>query len=325
MPNELVPVNRSARQLLRRGAELADHALARNTQLTYAAALREYRAFCDLKRIDPPLPASPAAIISYVTFLLEDAHHKVSTIAVHLAALRYSHLQARVADPTADPAVDRLMKSIARDYGKPPERVRAVALDELRLLLRAQPATLAGARNRALLLVGYSCDMRRSELVALRVQDVEFRTDRMVVTIARSKTDQAGQGYQINVPRITERLVDPVRTLRTWLEVAKIRSGPIFRKVDRWEHVGEKALTDQVVADIVKSAVAAAGLQKEFFSGHSLRRGLITQASRNREDSLSIRKVSRHKTERMVDVYVTEAADTQMRVIAGALGVRGNE
>lgn len=318
MPNELVQtLHPQMVALLEDAHDLAQEAHAANTLRTYESLWKHFCGFCNILQA-PALPAHPATVVAYLAHIARRC--KISTLETKLAAIRHYHLKARVPDPTEDSAVKDVLDGARRKLGTAATRKAAVELGVLDELLAVQPDTLRGARNRAVLLVGYACDLRRSEIVALETRHVTFLSDRMIVTVEESKTDQTRQGFDLNVPRITEDLeICPVHALQTWLSIAKIKSGPLFRKVDRWEHLSESALTDQVIADIVKDAAAAAGYDPKNFSGHSLRRGLITQAARNREQTGDIRKVSRHKTEVMVDAYRADAEEAQMRVIGNAL------
>lgn len=318
MPNELVQtMHPQMLALLEDAHDLAQDSHAENTLRTYASMWKHFCGFCNILQA-PALPAHPATVVAYLAHIARS--HKFSTLETKLAAIRHYHLKARVPDPTADSAVKDVLEGARRKLGTATTRKSAVELGVLGELLAVQPDTLRGTRNRALLLIGYACDLRRSEIVALETRHIKFFSNRMVVTLEQSKTDQTREGFELNVPRIKEDLeICPVHALQTWLAIAKIKSGPLFRKVDRWEHLSDSALTDQVVADIVKDAAKAAGYDPKDFSGHSLRRGLITQAARNREQTGDIRKVSRHKTEVMVDAYRADTEETQMRVIGNAL------
>lgn len=313
---QLVLSETKSAALLQRARAYATQSRAEKTIYVYKSLWNDFVEFCRGMPEDP-LPAPPALVIQYITHLAEA--QKVSTIETKLAAIGFRHRHGGMPDPTKDENVKLVLDGIKREHGAPPERKAGVEREVLGALLKAQPDSLRGARNRALLLIGYACDLRRSEIVALQKEDVRFLGDRMVVTLRKSKTDQTREGFTINVPRMEESALCPVHALATWLEVAKIKSGPLFRKVDRWDHLSETALTDQVVATIIKDAAGAAGYARDDFSGHSLRRGLITQAARNREQTGDIRKVSRHKTEIMVDAYRADAEETQMRVIGNAL------
>lgn len=312
------PYDRKARELIELARNYADNASAPNTTRTYESLWDEFREFC--KRFHASaLPAHPATVVAHISELAR-AGYKLNTLETKLAAIRHFHIEARAEDPTADNAVRKVLDGIRRTIGANPTRKAAIDLDDWRAMILKLPKTLRGTRDAAMLLICYACALRRSELVALRVKDVAFFREHMVVTIQRSKTDPTGESYEINVPRAEDEIMCPVRALQTWLTISGICTGFIFRKIDRWEHIGETGLTDQVVADVVKAAAASIGIDPALVSGHTPRRSLITAGAKNQEQTGSIRKVSRHKTEVMVDAYRADTAEAQMRVIGGALG-----
>lgn len=308
--NDTLSPSPRALELMQRARDYADRADAPNTVLTYESCWNDFRVFARHMNA-APLPAHPALVVMYLTELAP--HQTVATLKTKLAAIRYFHEKERAIDPTQDPAVTDVMLGIASVHGKPQRRKKAADREILSAMLRVQPQTITGVRNRAILLVGYIAALRRSELVALRVGDVEFLPDRMILTIQRSKTDQRGAGTQIHVARVSNKSLCAVHALNTWLAVGNIQDGFIFRKVDRWENIGDK-LTLQVVRLIVQDAARQANLPAASFAAHSLRRGTATQAGRNHETTGDIRKLTRHVTERMVDIYNEDSAEAQMRV-----------
>ena len=100
--------------------------------------------------------------------------------------------------------------------------------------------TLRGLRDRALLLLGFAGAFRRSELVALRVEDLAFVPDGLRVAIRRSKGDQEGAGQEIAIPHGTR--LRPVEAVRAWLDAAGIAEGPVFRRIRKNGQVGDDAL-----------------------------------------------------------------------------------
>lgn len=167
-----------------------------------------------------------------------------------------------------------------------------------RMIYKVEASTPAGARDRAVLLLGFACALRRSELVALDVADLQLTATELRVRIRKSKTDQAGAGAEIIVPAIGGDLC-PVEAVRAWLDVAKINSGPIFRRLTRYGQVAHTRLTPGSVALIVKRAARLAGLDSATFSGHSLRVGYCTQAVLSNvidEDAMAITRHKRRDT-----------------------------
>jgi site-specific recombinase XerD len=145
--------------------------------------------------------------------------------------------------------------------------------------------TYQGCRDRALLLLGFAGAMRRSELVALDVAHLNLSDERFVVTIAKSKTDQEGQGQVVAVPRVAESSYCPVQTVLDWMALAGIEHGALFRRV-----------TDQSVARIIKKLAARAELIANQYAGHSLRSGFLTSAAQARASSFKMQAQSRHKS-----------------------------
>ncbi len=312
----LTPHQLTAVELLQRAKEYADNSKAANSTRTYASLWTDFLRFAETMHASP-LPAQPALVVAYLTALAP--RQAIATLKSKLAAIRYYHVQSHVPDPTRDTIVKDVLEGIRREHGKPQTRKAAMDHEVLRAMLRVQPKTLRGVRNRAMLLLAYACELRRSEVTALLAEDVDLRNDRMIVTLRESKTDQVGEGYQFHVPRIPEKNLCAAFTVETWMRIANVEAGPLFREVDRWEHVGEVALTPQVFKDIIKEAAKLAHLDARKFGGHSGRRGGITQAGRNHESTGDIRKVSRHHSERMLDIYREDTAEAQMRVIANVL------
>lgn len=169
-------------------------------------------------------------------------------------------------------------------------------------MVAAIPTDLRGIRDRALLLTGFAGALRRSELVALDVSDLEESAEGFIVRIRRSKTDQEGVGDFVSIP-FGSRL-RPVRALKDWLRAAGITEGPVFRPIRRGGNAVEtERLTDRSVANIVKAHAEAVGLDPHVFSGHSLRAGFVTSALQAGADVLRVMDVTRHRQVNTLRVY----------------------
>lgn len=163
---------------------------------------------------------------------------------------------------------------IARTMTRRKKKAAPVLIEDLRAILGALPLedgelTLAARRDRALLLVGWAGALRRSEVAALTVDDVQIGPDGLVLRIARSKTDQEGEGLIKGLPHGEHPATCPIRALQAWLRVAGIERGPLFRSVDRHGNVGQCALSTDGVHRIVKRACGRVGLDAALYSGHS--------------------------------------------------------
>ena len=304
---------------------------APNTYRAYRAAWRRFAEWCEAEGRSA-LPADPLTVADYLAFAAQaqkdsqerkdkerkDEARKVSTLGVHLAAIRAAHKAAGHPDPTADERVAATMRGIRRIHGQPPTQREPLTLDDLRAMLRTCDDDLAGLRDRALLLVGFAGALRRSEIVALDVEHVRLNGV-LRITIARSKTDQEGQGITKTIPRLADAELCPVRALRAWLDAAGIASGPMFRSVNRWGKVGAR-LSAYDVARIVKRRAQAAGLDARLLAWHSLRAGFATQAALAGLDPIAIAEVTGHRNLNTLRKYIRAAGRVQADAISRVMG-----
>jgi site-specific recombinase XerD len=199
-----------------------------------------------------------------------------------------------------DERVQTVLRGIRRTIGAPARGKDPATAEVVAQIVRHIPAGLRGKRDRALILIGFAAALRRSELVALDVQDVRREQDGVVLTIRRSKTDQEGFGAEIAVPDGMK--LKPIAALDAWISAAKIDSGPIFRSLAQNGAIGDR-LGAQSVAHIVKRRAAAAGLDSESFAGHSLRAGFVTSALSAGADIFRVMDVTRHTEVRSLRAY----------------------
>jgi integrase len=218
-----------------------------------------------------------------------------ATIGRRLAAIRYTHTEAGYGSPTDSRHIRDVMAGIRNTHGTAPDRKAPATADRLGAMLACIPAdTLTGKRDRAMLALGFSAALRRSELVVLTVDDVESVPEGVRLTIRRSKTDQSGEGYVIAIPDGTN--LRPLAALREWIGAAGVTCGPLFRSINKAGRVSTEGLSGRTVANLVKQYAALAGLKAEDFSGHSLRAGFITSAAATGATIWKMQAVSRHKT-----------------------------
>jgi site-specific recombinase XerD len=236
----------------------------------YARDRNQFQTWCDRYQLES-LPASAAVIGLYVTSLAKRGL-AVSTIRRRAAAIARAHRQAGHLPATSDPRVLTVMEGIAWVHGSAPHKKTALLRDPLlELIDRTDPTTTVGLRDRALLLLGCAVGLRRSELVALAVEDLSPSPDGLRIRSARSKTD--------------------------------VTTGPVFRRVTRTGAVSGP-LTAQSVALIVKTRARAAGLDPREFAGHSLRSGYATQAARDGHHPTQIAATTRRQDQRVLAGYI---------------------
>jgi site-specific recombinase XerD len=250
------------------------------------------------------LPATPDTI---ARFLAAQASNdiKPATLIRRLAAIRMAHEAQGYATPTQHKGVKAVLKGIKREKGVAQKKKAPATAERIESMIAHCPDTLAGRRDKALLLLGFAGAFRRSELVALTVNDIERTPEGIKVTIRKSKTDQEGEGQVIAIPNGTRfRGVD---SLMAWLDAANITEGYLFRPIKKGGLVQTMALTDRSVASIVKLYAGKAGLTVDDFSGHSLRSGFITSGAAAGADLFKLMEVSRHKKPETVIGYVRES------------------
>ncbi|MEO8179592.1 MAG: site-specific integrase [Deltaproteobacteria bacterium] len=166
---------------------------------------------------------------------------------------------------------------------------------------------IKGVRDRALLILGFACAFRRSELVSLNLEDLNFTADGLEVTLRSSKTDQERAGVKIGVPYGGHPGSCPVRSVQAWLRASGIVTGPMFRPIDRHGNVSSQRLSPEAVATVVKVHAGSAGLDPRRYAGHSLRAGLITAAVRAGKSEALVMRQCRHKSVSVFRTYVRDA------------------
>ena len=280
-------------------------ARAPNTRRAYRSDWKDFEGFC-LQANLASMPAAPGCVALYLVEL-RDRGLKLSTIRRRLAAISTAHKMANVDNPARIQLVSDCLKGIAREIGSKQTGKAPVLTADVLSMAKSLPDTLRGARDKAVLLLGFAGAFRRSELTALTVDTIQDAPGGLLVTVSRSKTDQTGEGRVIGIPHGANRETCPVIALRRWLDLAAVSEGPLFREVTRWGRLTGQPMSNRAVARIVKRAAAAVGLDPALYSGHSLRSGLATSAALAGADDRSIMQQTGHKTRTMVDRYVRVA------------------
>ena len=268
------------------------------TRLAYESDLRHFAAWCGAAI--EFMPAASDTVAAYLAALADD-RKSVSTIMRRLAAIAFAHRRLGHADPTRTERVKQVLAGIRRTIGTAPKQKAPATAKFVKAMLKPIPDTMLGKRDRALLLLGFAGALRRSELVALNVADLERQPEGVIVHIRRSKTDQEGAGHSVAIPRGSK--LKPVEALDAWLEAGAITSGPVFRSIRRGGHVLPGRLTDQSVALVIKARAEAAKLDPRIFSGHSLRSGFVTSALEAGADTLRVMTQTRHKSVETLKKY----------------------
>ena len=283
---------------LRSAQDYAAAEKADATRRAYRSDWQDFARFCADRGV-APLPAAPATLAAYAASLA-DAGRKYSTIRRRVAAIAYAHKLKGHTPPDQAEAVKTVLRGIRRRIGVAVVRKAPAVAQTVAAMVRKLPDTIAGKRDRAILVIGFAAALRRSELVDLKVNDLEFTAEGVIVHLLWSKTDQEGAGQFVAVPN--GKYLRPVKALRTWLDVAGITEGPLFRSIGKGGRLGAK-LSGRAIAEIVKRRSSAAGLDASLFSGHSLRAGFVTEALERGADPLRVMMVTRHVEISTLAVY----------------------
>ena len=253
-----------------------------------SATKRAYRADLDhFEAWGGTIPATDAQVAAYLAD--HAAVLKVSTLTRRLAAVSIAHDARDLSNPVRTPLVRATMRGIRREHGAAQHQAKPLLREDLFVVLGAMGDRLKDLRDRALLLIGFAGGLRRSELAAIKLFDFERVREGIILTIRRSKTDQDGVGRRIGVP-FGRTIHCPVRTLENWLSAARIEDGPVFRPVDRHGRVSASRLSGEAVSLIVRTRMATAGFDPTGYSGHSLRAGFATSATRAGVSTFKIRQ-----------------------------------
>ncbi|MCK1693092.1 site-specific integrase [Bradyrhizobium sp. 144] len=275
------------------------NSIAENSRRAYLSDLREF------EKAGFSIPATPEAVAQYLAQSASSL--RVATLVRRLASLSKAHEARGLPNPTQSPIVRATMRGIKRTYGCAQRQAKPLCRDDLLQVLDATGSSKKDLRDRALLLLAFAGALRRSELVALNVEDLEHARQGVILHLRSSKTDQEGDGQKIGIPHGRGRWC-PVAALHDWLQASAIDKGPIFRPLDRAGRVGKARLSGDAVSLIVRHRIETAGLDPSGYSGHSLRAGLATSASRVGVPTYKIRAQTRHVSDAMLSRYIRDGA-----------------
>lgn len=294
----------------------AEAARSKSTVRAYGSDLRQFCGWCKERSLTC-LPASAETVSLFAAWCAD--RYKPATIERRLASIASAHGSAGYESPTGHGVVKAVLRGIRRSKGTAQTRKTALLVDDLRkLLAQVDGDRLIGIRDRALLLVGFASALRRSELVGLDLSDVRLERDGLSLNVRHSKTDQDGEGHEVNVLYGSDPKTCPVRALQAWLDESRISQGPLFRGMDRHGNIRPTRLTERIVGFIVKTYAEAAGLEHpETYGGHSLRSGFATSAARAGKTEAQIMRQTRHKSVTVARRYIREGTKWENHAAAG--------
>ena len=278
-----------------------------NTIRAYKADFKDFSAFC-LKNGLSSIPTEPKILSLYLTHL--SATSKFSTLKRRIASISVIHkIKGHYLD-TKHPIIMENLHGIKRVKGSHQKAKKPILINDLKLIINVIDKYLSYCRlpksecskdirnkirDKAIILVGFSGGFRRSELVNIYYDDIEFVSEGVKIFIKRSKTDQSGEGMIKAIPYFDNKTFCPVLALKQWIDNCEIKSGKIFD------------ISDKSVALIIKKYASLAGLDANKYGGHSLRSGFATSAAESGAEERNIMAMTGHKTTQMVRRYIQEA------------------
>ena len=280
---------------------------ANNTLRAYKSDFKDFGAFC-AKHGLISMPTEPKVVSLYLTHLSNSS--KISTIRRRLVSIGVVHrLKGHYLD-TKHPVIIENLMGIKRKKGSIQIGKKPILINHLKQIINVideqKVEKIKKLRNRTLILVGFGGGFRRTELISINYEDLDFVDEGVKITLKRSKTDQFGEGLIKGLPYFTNEKYCPVTSLKNWINLSKIKNGPVFRRFAKGSILTGHRLTDQSVVLIIKDCLKSAGIENENFSGHSLRSGFATTAADFGADERSIMAMTGHKTTQMVRRYIKD-------------------
>ena len=282
---------------------------ANNTVRAYKSDFNDFSLFC-VQNGFKSLPSEPKIVSLYLTHL-STKEVKMSTLKRRLVSIGVIHkLKGHYLD-TKHPIIIENIMGIKRRKGSVQKGKKPILISNLKLIInvidKSKYEDIKKYRDRSIILIGFSGGFRRNEIVSLDYDDLDFVSEGLKINLKRSKTDQFGEGSVKGLPYFDNAQYCPVLSLKNWIEVSNISSGPLFRRFSKGSKLSENRLTDQTVALLIKKYLKLAGIDNKNYSGHSLRSGFATTAAESGAEERSIMAMTGHKSTEMVRRYIKEA------------------
>jgi len=265
---------------------------AENTLRAYQSDFKDFSSFCS-KNGFSSIPTQPKIIALYITHLSKSL--KFSTLKRRIASISVIHkLKGHYLD-TKHPIIMENLHGIKRTLGSRQKAKKPILINDLKLIIKV--IDKEKIRDKALILIGFAGGFRRSELVNIYNEDVEFVTEGVKILVKKSKTDQSGEGIVKAIPYFDNQEFCPVIALKDYIKYkfANKNEGRIFE------------ISDKSVALIIKKYAEKVGLDSSRYAGHSLRSGFATTAAEFGAEERNIMAMTGHKTTQMVRRYIQEA------------------
>jgi site-specific recombinase XerD len=267
-----------------------------NTLRAYQSDYNDFSLFCS-KNGFQAMPTQTKILALYITHLA--SYSKYSTLKRRLASISIIHKSKGHYIDTKHPIIVENLMGIKRKNGSNQKGKKPLLINDLKLLINSidesKEKNIRKIRDKALVLIGFSGGFRRSELVDIEYEDIEFVEEGVKIFVKRSKTDQSGEGMTKAIPYFDNINFCPVKALNKWVVDAEIKEGKIFN------------ISDKSVALIIKKYANYAGLDSHRYAGHSLRSGFATSTAESGAEERNIMAMTGHKSTEMVRRYIKEA------------------
>ncbi len=280
-----------------------------NTVKAYKSDFNDFGLFC-IQNGFKNLPSEPKIVSLYLTSL-STKDIKLSTIKRRLVSIGVIHKMKGHYLDTKHPIIIENLMGIKRRKGIVQKGKKPILINDLKKIIdvinKEKIDDIKKLRDKSIILIGFSGGFRRNEIVSLNTENLDFVFEGLKITVQKSKTDQFGEGLIKGIPHFENKLYCPVTTVRRWLNISKIKEGPLFRRFTKGSKLSSKRLSDQSVALIIKHYINLTGINSINYSGHSLRSGFATSAAEAGAEERSIMAMTGHKSTEMVRRYIKEA------------------
>ena len=269
---------------------------SKNTVRAYRSDIEDFKSFCNRHNLNF-LPANPNIVSLYLTDLSKTS--KFSTLKRRLASLSMYHKMKGHYLDIKHPIISENLLGIKRIKGSYQTGKKPILINDLKMIIQAinkdKITEFEKLKNKCLILIGFSGGFRRSELVSLLIEDIDFVPEGVKILIRRSKTDQTGEGFVKGIPYFENQEYCPVLSLKKYLTELNLDSGKVFE------------ICDKSVAIKIKKYAMLAGLDHKKYAGHSLRSGFATSAAEVGAEERNIMAMTGHKSTQIVRRYIKEA------------------
>ena len=269
---------------------------SKNTLRAYKADYNDFALFCSKNNLQS-MPTKPQIMSLYLTHLSKSL--KYSTLKRRLASISILHKMKGHYIDTKHPIIMENLMGIKRTIGSHQKGKKPLLINNLKLLIEAihqsKEKDIRKIRDKALVLIGFSGGFRRSELVNIEYEDLEFVLEGVKIFVKRSKTDQSGEGMIKAIPYFDNENFCPVKALKRWIKIIDLKNHKIFN------------ISDKNVSLIIKKYANYAGLDSHRYAGHSLRSGFATSTAESGAEERNIMAMTGHKSSEMVRRYIKEA------------------